>query len=76
MTNHQIAVTTSPLVTSSRYRKEIREALNRKIGRVRRERLWVKVREGIEQCLATLAVSAILLLVTYLFLAQLADGGW
>ena len=76
MTNHQIAVTTSPIATSSRCSREIREALHRKIDRAHRERLRHKIREGIDRFLATLAVNTILLLVTYLFLTQLAEGGW
>ena len=76
MTNHQIAVNPSPIATSSRCSREITEALCQKLDQARKDNLREKLREGIGQIAAALMVSAIMFGVTYLFLVQLAEGGW
>lgn len=76
MTNHQIAVNPSPIATSNRCSREITEALCQKLDRAGKHNLREKIREGIGQFAAAIMVAAIMFGATYLFLVQLAEGGW
>lgn len=76
MHNHQILIGRSQIATSHHATQELSHLVRKILRRERYERLLAKLREAATYCLATLAVSGVLLGSVYLFLVQLAEHGW